>query len=398
MFAAILSACKRQPSPLFLSDETGENGSTAEHPLDLADIEQVGELIAVTINGPDTYYEYRNKGMGLQFLLAEAFANSLGLRLRIEVAKDTTEMLDMLKEGRADLVACELPRELLNKNDVDACGANSENGSWGVRKTSPDLSAELNSWYTDSERAEMMASMHNVSVNRFRRQSSQVSFYSKQSGIVSTYDMLFLRASRMTGWDWKLLASQCYQESGFDPNAISWAGARGLMQIMPATASGMGVSPDNLFDPETNIMTAARLISKLEGRFANIANPMERKKFVLAAYNGGYGHISDAMALTKKYGKNPYRWSDVSYFVLHLSEPHYYKDPVVKYGYMIGRETFHYVEAVMSRWTGYSSVLHNAMPKAVSLSEHSDSGHKPNRFSKQQIITGKEDSLFRVKR
>lgn len=398
MLIALLAACKREPRPSLLTDTDEGYGSITDQSIDLADIEQAGELIAVTVNGPDTYYEYRNKGMGLQFLLAEAFANSLGLRLRIEVAKDTAEMVAMLKEGRADLIACELPRELLKKNDVYACGANSEKGSWAVRKTSPELCAELDSWYGEPKRAEVLASMHNVSTNRFRQQRSQAVFYSKKSGIVSTYDALFFRASRMTGWDWKLLASQCYQESGFDPNAISWAGARGLMQIMPSTASGMGVSPDNLFDPETNIMTAARLINKLEGRFANIANPTERKKFVLAAYNGGYGHISDAMALTKKYGKNPYRWSDVSYFVLHLSEPHYYKDPVVKYGYMIGSETYHYVDAVMNRWTGYNSVLHNAMPKGVDLADYDNKERKNNRFSKQQNIVSKDDSLFHVKR
>lgn len=393
----LLAGCKQQPSPLSVNDDNGGEAGQTLAP-DLSDIEQSGELIAVTVNGPDTYYEYRNRSMGLQFMLAEAFANHIGMRLRIEVAKDTAEMFRMLKEAQVDLIACELPKDVINSKDLLPCGANVMTNSWAVRKSSPDLAEELNAWYSDSTRAQVIATMSNVSSNRFKSQRSQPVFYSKNKGVVSNYDVLFLRASRMTGWDWKLLASQCYQESGFDKNAVSWAGARGLMQIMPSTASGMGVTPASLFDPEINVMTAARIINKQESRFAMVRNPMERKKFVLAAYNGGSGHITDAMALARKYGRNPYLWSDVSYFVLHLSEPRFYKDPVVKCGYMIGTETYNYVNAVMSRWSGYHSVLHNALPKGVNISDLDADTHKRNRFSKKQNIVGREDSLFMIKK
>ena len=393
----LIAACKQQPSPLSVNDDEGSGAGELLAP-DLADIEQSGELIAVTINGPDTYYEYRNRSMGLQFMLAEAFANHIGMRLRIEVAKDTTEMIKMLKDAQADLIACELPRDIIGSNGLLSCGANAATGSWSVRKSSPELADELNAWYSDSTRAQVAATMGNVSSNRFKIQRSQPVFYSKNKGVVSNYDALFLRASRMTGWDWKLLASQCYQESGFDKNAVSWAGARGLMQIMPSTAAKLGVNAGDLFDPETNMMAAARLINILEGKFAAIRNPQERKKFVLAAYNGGSGHITDAMALARKYGRNPYLWSDVSYFVLHLSEPRFYKDPVVKCGYMIGTETYNYVNAVMGRWSGYHSVLHNALPKGVSLSDLDGDTHKRNRFSKKQNIVGRNDTLFKIKR
>ena len=73
-------------------------------------------------------------------------------------------------------------------------------------------------------------------------------------------------------------------------------------------------------------------------------SPLERMSFTLAGYNGGPFHIRDAMALAKKNGKDPYRWADVSEFVLKLQQPEYYRDPVVKYGYMRGSETVDYVE------------------------------------------------------
>lgn len=170
------------------------------------------------------------------------------------------------------------------------------------------------------------------------------------------------------------------------------------MQIMPSTASHYGVSASQLFDPETNVMTAARHIKELDDKLSAVRDPLERKKFVLAAYNGGYGHVSDAMQLARKYGRNPHRWSDVSYFILHLSDPRYYRDPSVRYGYMIGRETFDYVNAVMGRYTGYHSVLHNAMPKMSDWPESEPRIHKRNRFSKEQNILSKDDSVFSVKK
>lgn len=77
----------------------------------------------------------------------------------------------------------------------------------------------------------------------------------------------------------------------------------------------------------------------------------------LAAYNGGYHHVRDAMALTKKYGGIWQRWSDVRHYILALSQPQYYRDPVVKNGYMRGSETANYVDMIMSRWKQYRHAL-----------------------------------------
>ncbi len=389
-----LLSCGNETKPLLSADDIDETGMP-----DLMQIEEAGELIVTTVNGPDTYYEYHNTNMGLQYLMAENFANSLGLRIRVEVAADTAEMISNLKTAKADIIACELPEAVLSENGLAMCGANSTAGGyWAVRSGSVELKDELNRWYNDNVRTDVLAMSKNAGGGKYKSRKVYAAFSNKSKGIVSNYDMLFAEASRLTGWDWKLLASQCYQESGFDPNAVSWAGARGLMQIMPSTAKGYGVSPDDLFNPQVNMSTAIKVINRLEGNFKEISNPTERKKFVLAAYNGGFGHISDAMRLARKYKKNPHSWDDVSYFVLHLSEPQYYKDPVVKYGYMVGRETFNYVNAVMGRWNGYHAVLRDARPKGENIYNLSDNNHKANRFSKRQTIVGKDDSLFSVKR
>ena len=384
--------CKKTQVPLDANDEAGSSV------IDLTEIEEAGELICVTLNGPDTYYEFHGRSMGVQYLLAESFANKMGLRLRMEVARDTVGMIQMLKESKADIIACKLPASLIKENKLQACGVADSLGTWSVNDACDDLAQALNEWYSQGVSQKAQSDMAAISSNKYVRRRVHSVFSSKSKGVVSNYDMLFLRASKICGWDWKLIASQCYQESGFDAEAVSWAGARGLMQIMPSTASSLGVRLDELFDPEKNLLAAARYIKLLEGRLGDIVNPTERKKFVLASYNGGLAHIKDAMTLARKYGRNPHSWDDVSYFVLHLSEPRYYRDPVVKSGYMIGRETFNYVNAVMSRWNGYHAVLHNAMPKNAPLQGDESAHVKRNRFSSHHDIIGRDDSLFNVSR
>lgn len=93
---------------------------------------------------------------------------------------------------------------------------------------------------------------------------------------------LFNAAAGKYGVDAGLLAAVAKQESGFDPRAVSPAGARGLMQLMPATAQGLGVSDS--FDPSQAVDGAARLLRDLIGRFGGA-------ELALAAYNAGPGAV-----------------------------------------------------------------------------------------------------------
>ncbi len=178
----------------------------------------------------------------------------------------------------------------------------------------------------------------------------------RQNGIISHYDDLFQRYAPHIRWDWRLLAAQCYQESTFDPQAKSWAGACGLMQIMPSTADHLGLARSAIYHPEKNIAAAVRYIAELEQSFSDIPDRMERTKFVLAAYNGGGFHIRDAMALARKHGRNSQHWREVEPFVLGLQQPEYYNDPVVRSGYMRGSETVGYVRSIQERWNGYRGI------------------------------------------
>jgi len=389
-------------------EEQKDNGAFAKtkktEDVNVSRIVESGELIVATISSPETYFEYQGVGMGLQYALAADFAATLGVGVRVELANDTTSLLRLLNTGDADLIALQLPDTYIKGEGMLAAGAMDKQAhtAWAVRKDAGDLADALGEWYDDG----VKTSVEKKENKRYRerrqvRRSVRAPYISHEKGIISTYDNYFKEAAHATGWDWRLIAAQCYQESGFDPNAVSWAGARGLMQIMPSTARHLGLAEEKTFSPADNIAAASRLIRELQGHFYDVTNVEERVKFVLAAYNGGAAHIRDAQALARKYGGNPYQWDDVSFYVRGLSNPKYYRDPVVKHGYMIGSETAGYVESIIERWKAYGGDVRSisspsGMPisppaASVRTGEGRPSGHKRNRFTKEQKILTPEE-------
>ncbi len=357
MLLLMLAACnhKKQNQPVETPWGTTLGADTAvatNGTFSLSDIIRNGELIMLTLTGPENYYDYHGRGMGLQYLLCERFAKSLGVSLRVEVCKDTTEMVEKLKNGEGDLVAFFLPKRV---GDVVFCGPapSSGNAQWAVQKGNEELADTLNRWFKPTLLAKIKAEEQFALSSRSITRHVYSPMLDRKAGIISQYDHLFQKYAPTARWDWRLLAAQCYQESTFDPQARSWAGARGLMQIMPATAAHLGLPAHQVHEPEPNVAAATRLIRELDGKFNDIGDRMERIRFILASYNGGPGHVRDAMALARKYGRNPQRWEEVAPFVLRLSTPQFYNDPVVKNGYMRGSETVDYVERIGNRWQQY---------------------------------------------
>lgn len=338
-------------------NDTTEN--TSDGILSMDDIIENGEMIVLTMSGPETYFDYHGHGMGTQYLLCEKFAQHIGVSLRVEVCKDTTEMVDRLKKGEADLIAFMIPKK--TAKGLLLCGARVDtlDTGWAVKEGNTELAKALDSWY----KPQMMAQVKNEEKYLFSAQSIKrhvyAPFLDRASGVISKYDNLFRRYAPIARWDWRLLAAQCYQESCFDPNAKSWAGACGLMQIMPSTADHLGLPHSDLFNPERSIESAVRYLAELTAKFRDVPSNAERQNFVLASYNGGYNHIKDAMALTRKYGGNPHRWSHVAPYVLNLQRPEYYNDPVVRNGYMRGTETVDYVDRIRQRYAQYGGARYS---------------------------------------
>ena len=333
---ALLSACgpqKEAPAPPW-----GEGQADTTDGFDLNEIQQAGELIAVTLSGPDTYYDFGGRHLGVQYLMAERFAASIGVKLRVEVCRDTSAILERLAADDADVAILRL------EADTTVSG-------WRVGEGKPELERSLSDWYDPALLAETREEEQDWLTHR--RVVRQVFAPMLSRGVISRYDDLFKRYGRQYGWDWRLLAALCYQESTFDPRARSFAGAQGLMQIMPGTADHLGLPRQMLYDPERNIEAGARYLKELEGELASVRDHTERQNLAMAAYNGGLHHLRDAQRLCQRDGRNPNRWSDVRTYILRLSEPRNYQDSLVRNGYMRGQETAAYVDNIRTRYQKY---------------------------------------------
>lgn len=183
---------------------------------------------------------------------------------------------------------------------------------------------------------------------------TNTSDYSSLSGNkLSPYDDQLKVGAKILGWDWRLLASVVYQESNFNPSIKSWAGAVGLMQVMPETGEYFGVS--NIEDPSQNIKVGVRFLKFLDNEWAKtVTDSTERVKFVLASYNVGLSHILDARNLANKYGRSPVKWdNNVEYMLSQKSNPKYYRDKVVAAGYCRCYGPIVYVKEVLNRFEEY---------------------------------------------
>ncbi len=311
------------------------------------------EITDVTqLVGKDIYVEKDSK----YHQRIENLSNELGGGINIHlVNKDTLiteDLIRMVSTGEIPLTIVDSDIARLNKTyykDLDIALQLSfpQRSSWAVSLSKPWLAQMINEWTKQESPKRKYAELHKryFELSKNERRHYSIDF---SKGYISKYDSYFKKYASQTGWDWRLLAAQAYAESRFDSTAVSWAGARGIMQIMPSTAQGYGLT-ERIAYIDDNIRVASQIIKKLDRLLTDyVEDPTERVKFVIGAYNSGLAHIYDAIALAKKYGKDPQKWDgNVAEAVLMKTKPEFYNDPVCKYGYFRGSQTFEYVNTVM---------------------------------------------------
>ncbi len=156
------------------------------------------------------------------------------------------------------------------------------------------------------------------------------------------YEKYFTRAAESIEMDWRLLAAIGYQESHWDPDAISPTGVRGIMMLTENTAKYIGV--DNRIDPAQSISGGADYLARMKRRFPAAIREPDRTWFALSAYNIGYEHVQDARQLTRELGQDPNLWVHVRENFAKLSQRRWYKQ--TRHGYAPGWEPVMYVENV----------------------------------------------------
>lgn len=278
----------------------------------------------------------------------------------IPIARDTLITEDLIamvsrKEIPLTIVDSDIAR--LNKtyyNDLDITLQISfaQRAAWGVAPGKEWLADSITQWMAAEQPRKTRDSLLKRYFEKSKSDGAKRFNFSLDlsRGYISPFDNLFKKYGREANWDWRLLASQGYCESHFDSSQVSWAGARGIMQLMPSVARAYGLDEISIVDNENNISTAAKIIQSLSRILTpKVSDPEERKKFIVAAYNSGIAHILDAIAIAKKYGLNPEKWEgQVETALMMKSNPDIYNDPVCKYGYFRGSQTCEYVRQVFA--------------------------------------------------
>jgi membrane-bound lytic murein transglycosylase F len=336
---------QRKPESIINLIDTSYNEQLVKSPLDLA-----GKTVVVQRNSA---YVKRLKN------IADEIGKDIDI---VEVPEDEEQLIQFVAGGEIEYTVCDERVAQVNQNyypqiDVNTVLSFSQDLSWAVRKNSKGLLNELNTWLKKYKYTQQYAVLYNKYFqNQWSAQMVLSNYFVLKTGRISAYDEDIKKFSEELQWDWRLLASLIKQESNFLPTAKSWAGAYGLMQILPSTAKQYGV--DSIQSPHVNLAVGVKFLKWLDSRFSKIIpNRVERLKFVLAAYNVGIGHVIDAQLLAKKYNKNMYKWDEVKEFLLNKSDPKYYNDPVVKFGYCDGRQPTDYVNSILARYQHYKNIV-----------------------------------------
>ncbi|EPH1425550.1 membrane-bound lytic murein transglycosylase MltF [Klebsiella aerogenes] len=402
-----------------------------------------GELRVSTINSPLTYAAINNKDYGLDYELAKRFADYLGVKLKVTVRQNISQLFDDLDAGKTDMLAAGLvyntervknyqagptyysvsqqlvyrvggnrPRTLAEinaeqlaiapghvaLNDLQALKESKyPDLNWRVdekrgttalmqavidgtleytvadsvavslfQRVHPELAVALDisdeqpvTWFSEkSEDNSLSAAMLDF-FNSMNEDGTLARLEEKYLGHGNDFDYVdtrtFLRAVQNTlpdlkplfekyarQIDWRLLAAIAWQESHWDPQATSPTGVRGMMMLTRNTAQSLGLTDRT--DAEQSLDGGMRYLQDMMAKVPEAIPKEERIWFALAAYNMGYAHMLDAMALTKKQKGNPNSWSDVKQRLPLLSQKPYYSR--LKYGYARGHEAYAYVENI----------------------------------------------------
>lgn len=295
-------------------------------------------------------------------LLAELAAESkTSIKISTNKADDEEQLIDLVSSGSIDYAICDLAvakiqSTIYSNIDIETPIGGTQNLTWSVNAGSADLLKRVNEWLDSYSKTTSYYNIYSKYYdNPYMAIIKKSEYFYAKNGKLSVFDEQIKKESNFINWDWRLLASLIYQESKFNPTIKSESGAYGLMQFMPVTAEHMGI--DHESSPLVQLRSGARYIKMLEKYIEDLRIPeKERLKFVLAAYNAGYGHIIDARNLAKKYGKDPNVWdNNVAFFIRNKVE--FYNDTIVRYGYLRGSETYWYVNDILERYDHYKNIV-----------------------------------------
>jgi membrane-bound lytic murein transglycosylase F len=307
-----------------------ENGSVRE----------TGDLGGKTIHvRRGTSYEARLKAL-----------REKGLDIDIVLHDDlpTEELIRMVAEKEIDLTVADSNVALLNRRyypeiRIAFSLGEEESLGWAVRKGETALLNEVNGFFKKLKANGTLEKLYNTyyaNVEIFDYVDLK-KYHERIDERLPKYKGIIQRAAGKNRFDWRLIAAVIYQESHFDPEATSYTGVEGIMQLTRDTAEHLGVEDHR--DPEQSIMGGVKYLRKLYKSFNDAKDP-DRTYLALASYNVGRGHVTDAQKIAEEKGLDPNSWSSLEQVLPLLRYRKYYK--TTKHGYCRGTEPVRFVNRI----------------------------------------------------
>ncbi|NNE37862.1 MAG: transporter substrate-binding domain-containing protein, partial [Gammaproteobacteria bacterium] len=452
----------------FLSKKGLESEIARSYKDDFPLIKQRKLLRVITHQSPINYYYENGKLKGFEYDLVNKFSEHHGLRLDVVVADSQAQMLDLLNDGKGDIIAASLPESTLVSNrhvklsepynfvapvlvgrrdeqiidvkdlagrtihlsmespyakmlselrsrtgirfSINQSSASTNNEAilyriaegrydltvlsshevkaelsrqvdlaglvnlgepmpltWAVRDTNTQLLSALNEYLNQEYRKGFYNVIHARYIDKPDVRISNSSLIAGAEQL-SPYDDIVHKYADLYGFDWRLVIAQMYQESRFNPHAVSYAGAEGLMQILPQTAEMIGVT--DLRDPDANIKGGLSYMYHIHNLFEDTLTVEDRTWFTLASYNAGYRRVQRARKLAESMGLNKNTWfNNVEIAMLRMAVPRNYN------GYQVRQcrcgQTAVYVREIRTLYNNYLR-LTEAFKAASSLQVRND--------------------------
>jgi membrane-bound lytic murein transglycosylase F len=318
----------------------------------------VRALVLRNVDGPDLSDGASLVGKTVEVVAGSSHVEELkalskrivGLKWRAVPAADAETLLEHLESGLVDAV-------VVDSNDFDigqnfhpslrmAFPLGEPRGlAWAFpHGTKAQFVSDVAAFFDDAYKSGLIKRLNERYFGHVDRLSDAdvIGILEKRTTVLDRYRSLFQRAQEETGLDWRLIAALGYQESHWNPGAVSPTGVRGLMMMTEDTADHMHVK--NRLDPEESTLAAARYLNDLRDSIPPDVREPDRTWLALAAYNVGMAHVLDAMKLARRVGKDPTHWADMKSVLPLLSRPRQFR--TLPHGFARGGEAMVMVDNI----------------------------------------------------
>ncbi|HUL46138.1 MAG TPA: membrane-bound lytic murein transglycosylase MltF [Steroidobacteraceae bacterium] len=267
----------------------------------------------------------------------------------VQTAPSSADPIDDVDTGGADYAITDArefsyARHLYPNVLVGFALPDTRPAQWIVRKGATGLLEAVDQFFGSlAQSGELTQLVQSASgdTRRFEYEESR-EFQTHVADRLPRYRSWFEQAAAQVGIDWRLLAAVGYQESKWDPRAVSDEGAQGLMMLTADTAQAMGIKDRN--DPKQSIFAGARYLAQVREMIPDRVPEPDRTWLTLAAYNVGFGHLEDARIITQALGKDPDSWTSVRAQLPLLAQGRWYTR--AKRGYARGWEPVQFVDRI----------------------------------------------------